>query len=407
MLHEFIAVNRAEIIRRCRLKVASRLVPPPSDAEIDHGVPVFLDQLVETLRLGIESSPEIGRSAVQHGHALLLHGFTVSQVVHDYGDVCQAITELAVEMHAPISTEDFRTLNRCLDDAIAGAVTEYGRGRDQSTLDRETARGSERLGFFAHELRNLSNTAILAFEVLKTGNVGVAGSTGTVLHRSLTGIRALIGRSLAEVRLTQGVQHQERFLVSGFIEELTPAATLEANARGIGLTVMPVEDGVAIEADRQVLAAVVGNLLQNAFKFTRPGTTVTLSVGASVERMRIEIQDECGGLPSGNVDDLFRPFERRSVDRTGLGLGLAFSRWGVEANNGRISVRDLPERGCVFTIDLPRLPIPDVAMAWPHARHRATRPRTGADAITFGNSPRGTRLRIGNVDTGRLGRSLI
>jgi signal transduction histidine kinase len=211
-------------------------------------------------------------------------------------------------------------------------------------------------------LRNVLNTAIMAFEVLKTGNVGVAGSTGSVLHRSLMGARALVGRSLAEVRLTQGIQNRDKFLVSEFIQELAPAATLEAGARGIGLTVIPVEEGVAIEADRQVLAAVVGNLLQNAFKFTRPRTTVTLSVGASAERVLIEIQDECGGLPGGNVNELFRPFEQRGADRTGLGLGLAFSRWGVEANNGRIYARNLPNKGCVFTLDLPRLPVPAVAM---------------------------------------------
>ncbi len=75
---------------------------------------------------------------------------------------------------------------------------------------------------------------------------------------------------------------------------------------------------------------MVGNLLQNAFKFTQPRTTVTLSVSvsASDERVLIEIQDECGGLPAGRLDELFRLFEQRSVDRTGLGLGLAFSRWG-------------------------------------------------------------------------------
>ena len=230
------------------------------------------------------------------------------------------------------------------------------------TLDGETARGSERAGFLAHELRNVLNTAIMAFEVLKTGNVGAAGSIGTVLHRSLERARALISGSLAEVRLTQGIQNRDQFLVSEFIEELAPAATLEANARGIELTVIPVEEGVAIEADRQVLAAVVGNLLQNAFKFTRPRTTVTLRVGASAERVLIEIQDECGGLPGGKVNELFRPFEQRSADRTGLGLGLAFSRWGVEANNGRIYARNVPSRGCVFTVDLPRLPVPAVAM---------------------------------------------
>jgi len=362
MLHAFIAVNRPEIIRRCRAKVAARSVPPPTEAEIDHGVPVFLDQLSEALRLGQTTSPEIGRSAVQHGHDLLLQGFTVSQVVHDYGDICQAITELAVELNAPISTDDFRTLNRCLDDAIAGAVTEYGRERTQSGIDEESARASERLGFFAHELRNLMNTAIMAFEVLKTGNVGVAGSTGTVLHRSLIASHALIGRSLAEVRLTNGVQNLEQFLVSEFIKEIASATTLEANARGVRLTVMPVDNALAIEADRHVLAAVVGNLLQNAFKFTRPRTSVTLRVGASAKRVLIEIQDECGGLPAGNVNELFRPFEQRGADRTGVGLGLAFSRWGAEANSGRIYARNLPDQGCVFTLDLPRLAVPAVAM---------------------------------------------
>ena len=205
------------------------------------------------------------------------------------------------------------------------------------------------------------NTALMAFEVLKTGNVGVAGSTGTVLHRSLTASHALITRSLAEVRLTQGVQNPEEFLVSGFIDDIAQAAALEANARHLRLIVMPVEDGVAIKADRQILAAVFGNLLQNAFKFTRPRTTVTLRVGAGAERVLIEIQDECGGLPSGNVNELFRPFEQRSADRTGVGLGLAFSRWGAEANDGRIYARNLPDSGCVFTVDLPRLAVPAVA----------------------------------------------
>jgi signal transduction histidine kinase len=355
VLHEFIAINRTEIISRCRAKAAARSMPPPASRDIDHGVPVFLDQLVNALRLGLSSTPDIGWTALQHGHDLLRQGFTASQVVHDYGDVCQAITELTVQTDATISTDDFRVLNRCLDEAIAGAVTEYGRERNQSTLDSETARGSERLGDFAHELRNLINTAIMAFEVLKTGNVGVAGSTGAVLQRSLSGLRALVGRSLAEVRLTQAVQNLERLSVSEFIDELAPAATLEANARGIRLIALPIEADVTIEADRQVLAAVVGNLLQNAFKFTQPRTAVTVRVSASADRVLIEVQDACVGLPEGHIDELFRPFEQRSADRTGMGLGLAFSRWGVEANNGRISARNLADTGCVFTVDLPRV----------------------------------------------------
>ena len=358
MLHEFIARNRDEIIRRCRAKVASRSVPPPTPTEIDHGVPVFLDQLRDALRFGVTMKPEIGLSALRHGHDLLLQGFTVSQVVHDYGDICQAITELAVELDESISTDDFRTLNRCLDEAIAGAVTEYGRERNQSSIDGESARGSERLGFFVHEMRNLISTASYAFEVIKTGDVGVGGSTGKVLERSLAAQRALIARSLTEVRITQGVQNREPFLVAGFIEDIASNARLEADAKGLRFTVACLDDGATIEADALVLTAVVTNLLQNAFKFTRPATTVTLRVGASAERVLIEIEDECGGLPGGNTNDLFRPFEQRGSDRTGLGLGLAYSRWAVEANHGRIYARHLPERGCVFTVDLPRVIVP-------------------------------------------------
>jgi signal transduction histidine kinase len=358
MLHDFIVRNRGEIIRRCRAKVASRSVPPPTETEIDHGVPVFLDQLTDALRLGDGSSRDISRTAVQHGRDLLHQGFTVSQVVHDYGDVCQAITELAVELNASIGTDDFRTLNRCLDDAIAGAVTEYGHERNQAGIAGEAARAGERLGFFAHEMRNLINTAITAYEVLKTGNVGVAGNTSAVLQRSLTAARALIAGSLAEVRLSQSLQNREELSVAAFIDEVSAAASFEPRVGGGTFIVRPVEEDAVILADRQVLAAVMANLLQNAFKFTRPSTTVTLRVDVSEDRVRIEVEDECGGLSNGNLTELFRPFQQQSANRTGLGLGLAFSRWGTEANDGRISARSLPGRGCVFTVDLPRVHVP-------------------------------------------------
>jgi len=362
MLSEFVTLHRDAIITRCRAKAIARSISPATEAVVEHGVPVFLSQLVDALRRGL-STPEIGRSGVLHGHDLLMQGYSVSQVVHEYGDVCQAITELAVELSASISAEDFRTLNRCLDEAIAGAVTEYGRERNQSTLDTEVARGRERLGFLAHELRNLIHTALVSFDVLKKGNAGVAGSTAAVLHRSLKGLNALIGRALEEVRLTRKVDNQQQFLVSGLIDELAPAAALMARTRGIELTVMPVEDGIAVQADREILAAVVGNLLQNAFKFTRPRTTVTLEVGTSADRVLIEIQDECGGIPNADLAGLFNPFEQRNADRTGLGIGLAFCRWGVEANHGRIHVRTIPGSGCIFTVDLPRVTVPVEAIA--------------------------------------------
>jgi signal transduction histidine kinase len=361
MLSQFLVTNRERIIANSRAKVASRTAPRATPIEVETGVPLFLDQLVATLRTeestGAESSdPQIGRSAAKHGNVLQKIGFTAAQVIHDYGDVCQAITELALELNAPITTDEFRTLNRCLDEAMAEAISEFGRQRELSITDDET----ERLGFFAHELRNLLSNSMLAFEVLKGGTVGVGGSTGTVLGRNLTRMRDLIDRSLAEVRLKAGIKRRERVLLAEFIEEVEVAATIEAKARGLELTVTPVPQGVWVEVDRQILASAVANLLQNAFKFTHAGGHVLVRTHADADRAFIAIEDECGGL-AGPPADLFASFQQRSRDRSGLGLGLAIARQGVGANGGEISARNIPGRGCIFTIDLPRLP-PDAAL---------------------------------------------
>ena len=167
-LYDFIETNRNELIRRCIAKMAERSGPAAGEAEIDHGVPLFLDQLCAELRHGPSKTHEIRQSAMAHGHDLLRQDFTISEVVHNYGDVCQSVTDLAMELTAPISTADFRTMNRCLDDAIAGAVTQFAREQD-ATREGET-----------HKLGNLANAAIAAFEVLRTGKVGVGGSTGEV-----------------------------------------------------------------------------------------------------------------------------------------------------------------------------------------------------------------------------------
>src|SRR5687767_15164418 len=101
MLHEFIDRNRDVIISRTRHRVRSRPWPSVAPGEVEHGVPLFLTQLSETLRLEATSAPfsgdAIGAAAARHGADLLRLGFTVSQVVHDYGDICQTITGLAVE----------------------------------------------------------------------------------------------------------------------------------------------------------------------------------------------------------------------------------------------------------------------------------------------------------------------
>jgi signal transduction histidine kinase len=357
VLHEVLTSYREEIIARTRTKVATRTAPQPTHAELEHGVPLFLDQLVETLRSGKYTSEgpvyaEIAQSAARHGGELRRAGFTIAQVVHDYGNICQAVTELAVQRELPISTDEFRTLNRCLDDAIAGAVTEYARQRERSLTEERT----ERLAFFAHELRNLLGNSVLAYDVLKNGSVAIGGSTGAILGRNLTRLRDLIDRTVAELRIETRFHRMERIPLAGLIEEVELAASMEAKARGHRLTVTSVDPATIIHVDRQLVGAALANLLQNAFKFSRPNGHITLRVNtATTDRVLIEVEDECGGLPPARMASLFRPFEQHGVDRTGLGLGLTIARDGIAVNGGEIRARNVPGRGCVFTVDLPRI----------------------------------------------------
>jgi signal transduction histidine kinase len=354
MLFEFIAAHRVKLIAMTRAKVAKRLAPRPTEQELLSGVPLFLDQLTETLRPSPPvSMPEtMDRSAAAHGAVLLSLGYTVAQVVHDYGDICQAITELAEELDAAIPTDEFHTLNRCLDNAMAEAVTEYTRLRDRAMSEGET----ERSGVLAHELRNRIAAAQLAFLAIKNGRAPVGGSVAAVVTRNLHGMTALINRALVEVRLDSGNTRRQRIHLHELIAEAEVDGTMEASVHGVSLRVAPMDRAIEVNADPQILAGAIANLLQNAFKFTHVGGHVSLKASVIDARVEIAIEDECGGLPPGKADELFGAFQQGGANRGGLGLGLFISRKGVEANGGVIRVRDVAGSGCVFTIDLPLLP---------------------------------------------------
>jgi len=373
MLHEFLTSNRADLIERCRLKVARRSAPRVTQAELTHGIPLFLDQLIKTLQVEQTSDPmlsrkvsgpaggggpvlsEMGAAAALHGRELMQQGFTVDQVVHDYGDLCQAITDLAFERKASIEIDEFRTLNRCLDNGIADAVTEYSYQRYAVGTNDDSQALNERLGFLAHELRNLIHTATLAFTAIKAGSVGATGATGAALERSLIGLRTLVDRSLADVRVAAGMPPRHELVsLAGFIDQIGISALLEARARECQFAVSEVDEHLAVDVDRDMLLSALGNLLQNAFKFTKHGTEVSVHAYAVADRILIDVEDHCGGLPAGSAEGMFQPFTQSGKDRSGLGLGLAICRRSVEANHGILRVRDVPGSGCVFTIDLPR-----------------------------------------------------
>lgn len=215
MLHEFLSTHRAELIRRCRSKVGGRSSPPVTPLELEHGVPRFLEQLVEALRHE-ETNPESlskekpalaesTRTANLDGEELFEQGYTVDQVVHGYGDVCQVITQLAIEMNAPVTLREFRTFNRLLDNAIADAVSSFISHREIPAKVDGAYALHQHLGSVAEEQRKLLDAALVALDAVKYGNVGVMGATGSILEDSLKKLQVLIDKSLPEVRLATGM----------------------------------------------------------------------------------------------------------------------------------------------------------------------------------------------------------
>ena len=377
MLHEFLTQNKAALIEACRDKSRARAPPAAGVTQMANGIPTFLDQLIRTLEMeqtadrpqarevsgpsgGGPAPSEIAATASIHGAELSRQGCTVDQVVHEYGDLCQTIGDLAYSLNQPISVDEFRTLNRCLDNGIAEAVTQFAAHRMALLESSATGALNEKLGMLAHELRNHLQTAALAIKALKGGQVGMNGATASVLDRSLVGMRALIDRSLADVRAHADLKPEVNvFSVQDLLADVGRSLGLEATMHGCSLTIGDIDPTVTLKADREMLSSALGNLLQNAFKFTQPGTAVELTASCQSNRIRIGVKDHCGGLRVTTPESLFMPFKQCATDQSGLGLGLAIVRRSVEANGGSVGVLDDPGTGCTFTIELPVHALPD------------------------------------------------
>jgi diguanylate cyclase (GGDEF)-like protein len=154
----------------------------------------------------------VGTIATLHGRDLFEQGFSVEQVIRDYGDVCQAVTGLAMEVGASISANEFRTFNRCLDDAIAGAVSEYSHLKDTQTTATDTTtisaeRGIEELKQLESELTQSRIALADTAAALVTAEQHAREAQVRALHDSLTG---LPNRELLDDRLAHAIALADR-----------------------------------------------------------------------------------------------------------------------------------------------------------------------------------------------------
>ena len=356
MLRAFLAENREELIERCRSKVALRRAPRAPPAETLQGVPLFLSQLVATFPDGVVSVPETelraAQAAAKHGQELLRSGFTIEQVVHDYGDLCQAITELAAERAAPIPPDDFGILNIRLDQAIASAVAAYSQQHAIAVASESKLAADERLAALASEMRNLLNTSMLAISAMKRGSVGFGGATAAALDRSISRMRGLVDLTLAEIRHEScDSPHPEIIEIAPFIAAVQLAAAVEAANRGCDVTVVA-EPDIYVDADRHALGGALINLLTGVLRSMQRDGHIFLSARAREGRVIIDVEDSGASLETGALREILSCFADRDSATTALGSALLCSAQGVEASGGTLTARAMAGRGCLYTIDL-------------------------------------------------------
>jgi signal transduction histidine kinase len=349
-LDEFITNHFREILSRA-IRQLHASHPDRPEIELGQELPEFLREIVRALRAGdacyVPPTEEASAAALRHAHQLQRLGYPIRDSSCGFGAVCNAIAGIAVEHHVDFTAREFQILNQCADAAVATAVTEYWH-ESEIVHERQAA---ERLGFLAHELRNALSSATMGFAVIKSGHASTPGQTTAIVDRSLARMGDLIGQSLADVQMKSGMRADTRPLrLRPLLQEIAGAAVPERNIT------LRIEASEALDvcADARLLTAALTNLVQNGLKFTSPGGHVVLRAHERGTTVVIEVEDECGGLSEGQGEDLFRPFVQEGANRSGVGLGLAITREAIDAQGGAIHVRNLPGRGCVFSVELPR-----------------------------------------------------
>jgi signal transduction histidine kinase len=342
---------RRELLVACwSAKIRAAVSAPITNAELLDRIPAFVDEIIAALYPDAIPLPSTSGNAEEHGAQRLRLHFDVAEVVREYGLLHECIIEIAGEAKVEITLYDQQVIARWLNSGIADAVAQYVKRRD---LEQNRQR-SEHLGFIAHELRNPLSAARTAVQKLRGRELAAGGRAVELLERSLRRASDMIDNALSHASLQLGVEPKpEPVALGDLLRDIELDAGIDAQEKSVEL-VTAANTETLISADPRLLRSAVFNLVQNALKFSQAGSTVTVTARAVPGRTTIEVADTCGGLPPGKVEELFAPLVQRGEDRSGFGLGLGIARQAIEAHGGRINVRDMPGRGCVFIIELPQ-----------------------------------------------------
>ncbi|GBG39343.1 sensor histidine kinase [Mycobacterium montefiorense] len=223
------------------------------------------------------------------------------------------------------------------------------------------------LSAVSHDLRTPLAAAKVAVSSLRAEDVAFsAQDTAELLatiEESIDQLTALVGNLLDSSRLAADVVRPDLRWV--YLEETVQRALVSIGKGATGFyrsaidrVKVDVGDAVAM-ADAGLLERVLANLIDNALRYA-PNSVVRVNAGRVGDRVLINVIDEGPGVPPGNEDQLFEPFQRLGDhdNTTGVGLGMSVARGFVEAMGGTIQASDTPGGGLTVVVDLAAPPQP-------------------------------------------------
>ena len=260
----------------------------------------------------------------------------------------------------PVAAEVARRAATAVDNARLYQQSETAR-RDAEAASR--AKG-QFLAVMSHELRTPLN-AILGYTELV--ELGVHGPVTDAQREAMTRVRRSGQHLLALVNNVLNLERAEvagtepllvRLAVTQLFDDADALSRVQAESKGLMLTVVPPPPGAAVLGEREQVSQILANLLSNAVKFTPPGGTVTLSCELDATVARFRVRDTGVGIPEDALERAFEPFVQLDTGLTrraeGAGLGLAISRRLARLMGGDVTAESEIGAGSTFTLTLAR-----------------------------------------------------
>jgi len=356
--HEVEALFRLSRELLATESVSSLVTSIPAAVASITGATSTLFYLLEGERLYQAGTKRISEIELPHLH----------QLASSLGGVTEDGDELQIPIHTGVRPKGLlilrgAVLSHVTAEAIGGLISiSIDRSQAVESIARnEAARESERLrtlilDSITHELRTPLTSIKGAATALLDGNIKPEENDEllTIIDEESDRLNRLVSEAveMAQLDAQQVQMHFASVDVRAVVDAARQSYSWIEDQHELRIDV---QDDLRVRADAAMIEKVVCNLLENAAKYSKPGSPITISAEGNGGKTILSIADQGAGIDPSEQALIFERFYRgrlQALGTSGTGMGLAISRAIVDAHGGSIGVTSQPGRGSVFTVTL-------------------------------------------------------